>query len=237
MKSRARDKRVMQRTNPAVGLLLVLAASAAWPCSTLSAQEKSKRPFTVSDEIGSTKFGTNLAGRADIQFSPDGNYFTVWTERGRQDINRVEDSLRFYRSQDIKNFLDHSDAVQPPSPVWTVTLATAKEGSTIMDWRWLADSSGVAFKQRREDGSQGLVLANLQKRRSEALTQAGENVKFFDVRDSRNYVVSVHSQAAVEKLKEERQASAIVGTGRSLTELLFPDDRRSDSSGSNRSHL
>ena len=46
-----------------------------------------------------------------MQFSPDGNYFVVWTERGRLDLNRVEDSVRFYRTGDIQNFLGTSRRV------------------------------------------------------------------------------------------------------------------------------
>ena len=91
-------------------------------------------------------------------FSPDGNYFAVWTERGRLDLNRVDDSLRFYRSQDVEDFLKHPDASQPPSPVWVVDRSDTKGGS-INDWRWLADSSGVAFIGHTNENNQ-LVLAD-----------------------------------------------------------------------------
>src|SRR6266480_4569022 len=91
------------------------------PCAGL-------QPFTVADEIGLALF-ESLDLRNVLQFSPDENYFAVYTERGRLDLNRVEDSMRFYRSQDVKNFLEHSDGSQLPSPVW-VTFSTDKTGGS-----------------------------------------------------------------------------------------------------------
>jgi len=90
--------------------------------STVASARQAKKPFTVSDEIGLTLFGDSNGGTPEVHFSPDGNYVAVWTERGRLDLNRVEDSLRFYRSEDIKNFLEHPDESRPPSPVWIVNL-------------------------------------------------------------------------------------------------------------------
>src|SRR5213083_717132 len=104
---------------------------------TASAQH-AKKPFTVADEIGLTLFVHPGGTSAEVKFSPDGNYFAVWSERGRLDVNRVEDSLRFYRGEDVKNFLQHSDGSQPPSPVWVVTRSCKEaEYGVIDDWRWL----------------------------------------------------------------------------------------------------
>src|SRR5437870_11388197 len=87
--------------------------------STIASAQQATRPFTVADDIELTRFGFD-ATKA-IRFSPDGNYYAVYAERGRLDLNRVEDSLRFYRSEDVENFLKHSDESQPPSCVWVVT--------------------------------------------------------------------------------------------------------------------
>src|SRR4051794_31041284 len=76
------------------------------------------RSFTVADDIELTHFD---GGKRSVSFSPDGNYFAVWAERGRLKLNRVEDSLRFYRSNDVNAFLGRSGTSQAPSPVWTVT--------------------------------------------------------------------------------------------------------------------
>src|SRR6266566_7420514 len=85
--------------------------------STIVLAQQAKKPFTVADEIGLTLFNSPGNGPTEVHFSPDGNYFAVWTERGRLDVNRVEDSLRFYRSRDVENFLERSNESQPPSPV------------------------------------------------------------------------------------------------------------------------
>ena len=111
--------------------------------------------------------------------------------RGRLDLNSVEDSLRFYRSADIEDFLKHSDESNPPSPVWIVNCS-GQEGPIInSDWRWLADSSGVAFLERTSGGNQRLVLADLRKKTIEPLTSATETVRDFDIRDRQHYVYTV----------------------------------------------
>ena len=76
---------------------------------TPSDAQQTKKSFTVADEIGLTLFGNPNGGKADVHFSPDGKYFAVTTERGLLEINRIEDSLQFYRSQDVEHFVDHSD--------------------------------------------------------------------------------------------------------------------------------
>src|SRR5208283_836713 len=77
-----------------------------WSTSfTVASAQQTKRPFTVTDEIGLTLFDPPEGGRPELHFSPDGNYFAVWSERGRLHLNIVEDSLRFYRRQDVEDFL------------------------------------------------------------------------------------------------------------------------------------
>jgi len=205
---------------------LVAALTSVSASSAIASGQQTKKPFTVADEIGLAHFGE--LGDADaLRFSPDGTYFVVWTERGRVDLNKVEDSMRFYRSQDVENFLNHSDGSQPPSPVWVVTLSTEKEGPIIGDWRWLSDSSGIAFLERTAGGNKRLVLADLRKKAIKALTSRAETVGTFDVRDGRHYVYTIADPVAErEKVQAERQAPAIVVTGRSLYKLLFPDDLR-----------
>jgi poly(3-hydroxybutyrate) depolymerase len=51
-----------------------------------------------------------------------------------------------------------------------------------------------------------------------------ETVSAFDVRDRNHYVFTGTDTASREKAKAERQASAIVGTGHSLLQLLLPND-------------
>ncbi len=96
--------------------------------------QQGKKPFTVADDIGLIHFGHAYTDLADpVQFSPDGNYLFVDAARGRLDLNCIEDSLRFYRSQDIRDFLKHPDKSEPPAPVWVVTISTDEE--SLENWR------------------------------------------------------------------------------------------------------
>src|SRR6266478_491919 len=104
--------------------------------STIALAQRTRRPFTVADEIGLTLLNSPGNGPTEVHFSPDGNYFAVWAERGRLDLNLVEDSLRFYRSRDVEDFLKRPSPSQPPSPVWVVDR-TANVGRIMWDWRWL----------------------------------------------------------------------------------------------------
>jgi dipeptidyl aminopeptidase/acylaminoacyl peptidase len=198
----------------------------------IAVAQQPRRPFTVSDEIGLTLFGTPNGGEPEVHFSSDGRYVAVWSERGRLDVNRPEDSLRFYRVQDVEGFLKHPDQSQPPCPFWAVNLSTNKEAPIISKWRWLTDSSGVAFLERTSVGEQRLMVADLHKRRIEALTPAADMVKEFDIRDRNNYVYTAADLTDRKKQQTELRSPVIVGTGRSLGELVLPNDRKT-SSGDN----
>ena len=181
--------------------------------------EEAKKPFTVADDIGITVFWPLGFKRKMVQFSPDGNYVAVYSERGRLKSNRVEDSLRFYRSREISDFLRRGNASQPPTPVWIVTYSD-KEGPIINDWRWLPNSSGVAFLEGPVDGNKRLVLGDLLNEKLEVLTRATEAVEDFDINDRQHFTYiaasSAHNNLALQP------SVATVGTGRRLSQLLFP---------------
>jgi dipeptidyl aminopeptidase/acylaminoacyl peptidase len=185
------------------------------------------RSFTVTDEIGLTLFDNPFgASRQDesVRRSPDGNYFAVWSERGRLDVNQVEDSLRFYRRRDVEAFLKHPDAPQPLTTAWIVNRS-AEKGTVIRDWRWLPDSSAVAFVEGGGAyGAKRLVLADLRSKVVEPLTSTTEVVRAFDVRDREHYVYTAVDAAGREAPQRETQGATTIGTGHSLFELLFPDE-------------
>ncbi len=210
---------------------------AAFLClnSIIAWAQQTKRPFTVADDIGFVYFADLYGGAEAVRVSPDGNYFAVDTERARLDLNRVEDSLRFYCAQDVEKFLTHSDESRPPSPVWVVNRSE-KRGAVIRAWRWLADSSGVAFLEPTAHGNQRLVLADFRKKTIEPLTSPAESIGSFDVRDRQHYVYTIVDSAQAQKMREEHLA-AIVGTGRSLSELILPDGSRTAQIASPPSHL
>jgi len=189
---------------------------------TTTAQQ-GKKPFTVADDIGFVHFGHAYTDLADpVQFSPDGNYLFVDAARGRLDLNCIEDSLRFYRSRDIRDFLKHPDRSEPPAPFWVVTFSADEE--SLENWHWLADSSAVAFLERTASGGKRLVLADFRKKEIEPLTAAAETVDAFDIRDRSHYVYTLSEPVGREKTQAERKAPVIVGTGRNLFDLIFPDD-------------
>jgi len=213
---------------------ILLVAGLVWLSdtgSTVALAQGTRKPFTVADDIGMTLFWPVGLTPQEIQFSPDGTYVGIYTERGRVDLNRVEDSLRFYRSRDIEEFLDHSGSSQLPSPTWVMTCSDA-EGPIINGWRWLPDSSGVAFlKGGGIFGDKRLVFADLRKKKIEPLTAPTATVNDFDIRDRQHYVYTVSVMDILQKLRADRQAASIVGTGRSFAELLltpflFSDDPR-----------
>ena len=178
--------------------------------------EQTKRTFTVADDIGMTVVGK-------VCFSPDRSYFAVYSERGRLDLNQVEDSVAFYRREDVEKFLEHSDRSQRPSPIWTVNRLN-KKGPVIKEWRWLPDSSGVAFLERLAGSNQRLVLVDLWKKTIKPLSSKGNTVGAFDIRDAQHYVYTVADRTPLQKMRGEIQAPAIVGTGRTAEEIIFPDD-------------
>jgi len=181
--------------------------------------------FTVADEIGIAHFGDPYTGKAEsVQFSADGNYFAVNTERGRLDVNRPEGSLRIYRTHETLQFLQSAPGMARPTPVWVVNRSTDIEGPIIKHWRWLADSSGIAFLERGPQGADRLVLADLKMKTVEPLSPVGQTVKAFDVRDARHYVYVLASDALVKRAHAAGKAAAVAGTGRPLIELLFPVD-------------
>jgi dipeptidyl aminopeptidase/acylaminoacyl peptidase len=192
--------------------------------SGLSNAREAKKPFTVTDEIGLVSFGHPNSERTEaVQFSPDGNYLLVVTERGRLDLNRIENSLRFYRSENVREFLQRPAAGTPLTPVWITNLLADKE--TESDWRWLTDSINVVLLQRSPTGRRQLLLVDLKNKSVAPLTSPTDDVEYFDVAGPTRYVYT-RIDPTLEKLREERGQAATVGTGRSLWELIFPENPR-----------
>jgi dipeptidyl aminopeptidase/acylaminoacyl peptidase len=218
--------KIMFSSNRTILLFVIVAiAFLSRPGSSVAAARQAKKPFTVADEIGLTLFGTPNGELPEVHFSSDGNYFAVWSERGRLDLNRVEDSLRIYRSRDVENFLEHSDELRPPSPIWIVDRFDL-EGRSIDAWRWLADSSGLAFLESTGAGNRRLVVADLRKRTVEPLTTSGA-LGGFEIRDRQHYVYTAADPINEKENQAEPQMTVTMGTGRPMIEkLIFPDERR-----------
>ena len=221
-------------------LILTLAASVQ-PWSVL-AQQPTKQQFTAELETGLWRFTGGRFDASNVHFSPDRNYFVVYCDRGRVDINRPEDSLRFYRSADVEAFVDHPNQTQPPAPAWVVSISNEKEGENIeeVSYRWLPDSSGVAFLEAVGAGHHRLVLADLRNKKLIPLTSEDETVApegQFDIRDPSHYVYAAASLEAEQKVADaDAQSPIVVGTGRFIQQLLLPENEEVKNSWSHRTY-
>lgn len=188
--------------------------------------EDSKKPFTAKIETELWSFIPGFDG-SNVHFSADKKYFVVYCERGRLDMNRPEDSLRFYLAADIENFLKQPDSSRPPDPIWVLNLAEVNEGSNIQNvtYRWLHDSSGVAFLQKFNESTNRLVIADLKSRSLIPLTSENEDVQYFDIRDRNRYVYTAAStEPERERAMANEKSIVVAATGRTIGELMIPDN-------------
>jgi hypothetical protein len=197
-----------------LGTALFLVCSAALPVHA------AMRPFTVVDEIELADFGDNATDA--INWSPDRKWVAAHAERGLVRQNRMQSELRIYSVDALKKYVAGSSGA-PPAPVWSIRLATYKEGPIVRNIRWTADSNALAFIAMMADGRQQLTLAELGSRTLRPLSSPGQDVTAFDVRDRTHYVYAVRDPAILQP-PVSHVASSIV-TGRSLYDLMFPVDR------------
>lgn len=180
-----------------------------------------QRGFTVSDDIALSRFG-DLLGKADpIIFSPDGKFVVVASQRGLLKQNRCESTLRLYRLADVHQFLLHPENESVPSPIWTFSRSTFKDGPIITEIQWLSDSRSLAFLAKTVSGNNQLLLADPQGGTVNALTPPHWDVSAFDIHDRSHFIYSVNKQESDTQLNSGT-ADSIVGTGRDLFSLLSP---------------
>ena len=202
----------MQRIKMRTKLICVAAAAMAFAsqayCGAADGQQ-GKRPFTLRDDIGFTHFVSGEDGYSTewpegIQFSPNGDYVTVLTAQGRLDLNQVEETLRFYRVQDIEAFLKQPGESPAPSPIWEVSRKGKKE--PISHFGWLPDSSGIVLLEYTDGEYMRLVLVDLRKKTTEVLTEQIVRHTNFGVSDREHYVYVAEDQGARKELEEKREA-------------------------------
>jgi dipeptidyl aminopeptidase/acylaminoacyl peptidase len=187
------------------------------------AQQTPGRPFTVADEIGLAHFGDpNYGKTAPITLSPDRRWVAVHVERGLLSQNLVEDELRVYDMAALHEYILHPNQEQVPKPNWSVRESTYREGSLITSIRWLRESRGVAFLLKTSQGKSQLVFSDLRHSGVTPLSRDGQDVIAFDVRDATHYVYAVRSP--VGNTRSGQRGDAAVETGRSLMDVLFPED-------------
>lgn len=189
---------------------------------TLSALSASlhaeQRRFTVTDDIELSVFVGGDAG--PVVYSADKKYFVVNTYRGRVNSNRVESTLRFYKTQDIYQILVNRDAGSPPLPIWTVERSFS-EGPVITQVRWTA-TDDVAFLSKAAAGVDQLFLANISERTVATLTPENEEVTAYDIRTPDSFVYTVLSPRLRQRKFAEFHSSSFDATGRMLFDLMQP---------------
>jgi hypothetical protein len=187
------------------------------------AQQAVKRPFTVADDIALSHFGARISWDDDpFIFSPDHRFFAVYTEHGRLDLNRPESILRVYRTEEITRFLKEQPGTKEPLPLWKISKSTYRHGPIVTRMRWLRDSSGVAFLAKTAAGNNQLLLADLRTKTIHQLTGDDQYVISFDIRTQHNFVYTAHTPPP--KPVPSVRPSAIIGTGKDLSSLMFPEE-------------
>lgn len=162
-----------------------------------------------------------------VVYSPDKRYFFVYSERGRLDINRVEDALRIYQTADVEHFLGEGQSMsRPPVPVWEINASSA-HGPVMLGCRWLADSRGVAFLERSVNDDKALMLAELREHRVRRLTRPGQSVdEFFDVLDARHFIYRIARPDPMMRSASGAggvNAASVSINNHYLSSLLLPD--------------
>jgi hypothetical protein len=200
-----------------IGLLAILVGSGV-------PLQAAKRPFTVADDIALSEFGSHISFDDDpFVFSPNHRFFAVYTEHGRLDLNRPESILRVYRTEDIIRILKERQSAREPAPLWEIRKSTYRHGPIVTRIRWLRDSSGVAFLAKTASGNNQLLLADLRTKVVHQLTGDDRYVTSFDIRTQHNFVYTALTQPPPKQVSSFGQ-SAIIGTGKDLYSLMFPDD-------------
>jgi dipeptidyl aminopeptidase/acylaminoacyl peptidase len=192
-----------------------------------------QRPFTVADDIGMARFFDPLTGSPSIVVSPDGHRVAVRAERGVLERNCLEDELRVYDMDALREFVVHPEQKEAPKPIWSLRESTYKEGVLISTIRWVRNSSGLAFLLEDNQGRHQLILASLKQSQPQILSVKGQDVTAFDVRNAAHYAYTIHSSPALTRPAEEQSMPAVDETGRSFADLVSPSyqaawDDRSD---------
>jgi len=113
---------------------------------------------------------------------------------------------------------------RPPPPKWAIRKSTNKTGPIITEVHWVQNSTGFGFLSKTASGNRQLHLVDLKASRCYALTSPDQDVTSFDIRDRSHFVYTALSPSIHSRAAAARATAAIVGTGRPLHELIFPDD-------------
>jgi dipeptidyl aminopeptidase/acylaminoacyl peptidase len=179
------------------------------------------RNFTVRDDVEMVHFVDPFQTRlsSPIEYSPDGRYFAVVTERGLLESNRVEDTVWVFSTSEISATLSKpsESLISVPSPL---TKVSASKAPAICYIKWLGDSSGLALIADIDGGHQ-LYEIKVKDRHLRRLSDAAQDVSAFDI-EGDHVLYSAVSPAAVDSISDaDNLGSAMDGTGLDLGRIVL----------------
>jgi dipeptidyl aminopeptidase/acylaminoacyl peptidase len=202
-------------------LLIFLPALAS---SALSAVNDTPRHFEVSDSIAMSDFSVPPL------FSPDGRHFVTVTQRGRLPQGDIEATLWLFDTAAVQRAI--ADKVPAPPAALAQMHAVINTGAGVlgqsgllMQLKWEEDSAGILFLGRDGHDNRQLFKVRLDDRKPIGLTPASQDVVDFGLAGKRivYFAGPDASSADFWNSASPSQPDIVVGTGQSLTGLLYPN--------------
>lgn len=181
----------------------------------LNSYADGEAPFTVADDIAMTTIQSP-------EYSPDGRYFFVITERGDIERNVPEYDILVWSSQEVAQYIKSPIDAAPPQPLVLARIDSYKDGPMNgLKVQWLDDSSGVTYTALNAGGLFQLYKADLTSKTVQAMTPDWQNVTGYSI-EGRNLVYTTTSSEVFSALKSEAAQSVGSVTGQELSRRLFP---------------
>lgn len=187
------------------------------------------RLATVQDVVERAVFVTDSpSGQVEPAFSPDGTRFFVITRRGVLRSDETEATLWLFDRASVVRFLRSSSEADRPLPRALVRMATSSNEEPITRARWSADGRSIAFLGRPRDSERHLYVVRIEDGGLNQLTGDGQDVTGFDRADGAadSFLLTVVPAITASQLYQSAGPSLpdqVIGTGRSLFQLLYPE--------------
>lgn len=186
----------------------------------LATQSYGSNRFTVTDDIRISEFRRLDEDRPWL-LSPDGRYFVAVAERGLVNEDRVEDTIWVFSVTSLKAYLQQQKADRPPGN--SLVSRVALQGPVMRWLRWRDDSKALMFVAPDGTGHRQLFEVGLDDKVVTEISGSDQDVIAFDERNG-HVVYAALDPAISDRSGPQRQSPAMVATGRSLGDILFPPD-------------